>query len=263
LSDTVLSPDWFTTLTNTELPLFLLCQRGAGGATLRACRSWATGSPPWEGGTTQKAQKSQQQYFNAGGNGVAMRIAPHVIIRAGDQRPDLVARVVCDGVTTHGHPRVLVGAAAYAAALHTLLTAEGTLEYGELAAHVEADHSWQNPELVFEALPDEWVDAATRVQPDVISWWETAVHETKELLSRTATGIKSGILGNDLDILEHAGISARPGLTLIGRPPTESESGATAYRPPAARPALRLLLLGRRPRPLPGRRSGRRLDDAK
>jgi ADP-ribosylglycohydrolase len=201
----VLSPDWFTTLIDTELPLFLLYQRGAGGATLRACRSWATGSPPWEGGTTQKAQKIQQQYFNAGGNGVAMRIAPHVIVGAADQRRDLVARVVRDGVTTHGHPRALVGAAAYAAALHILLTAEGTLEYGELAAHVEADECWQIPEMAFKTLPADWVDVATQLQPDVMSWWETAVNETKELLSRTAAGMKSGILGNDLDVLETLG----------------------------------------------------------
>jgi len=201
----VLSPDWFTALIDTELPLFLLYQRGAGGATLRACRSWATGSPPWHGGTTQKARKSQQQYFSAGGNGVAMRIAPHVIVSAADPRRDLVARVVRDGVTTHGHPRALIGAAAYAAALHILLTAEGTLEYGELAAHVEADDSWQIPEIALNALPDEWVDAATQLQPDVISWWETAVNETKELLSRTVTGMKSGILSNDLDVLEALG----------------------------------------------------------
>lgn len=201
----VLSPDWFTTLIDTELPLFLLYQRGAGGATLRACRSWATGAPPWQGGTTQKAQKSQQQYFSAGGNGVAMRIAAHVIVGAAAPRRDLVAQVVRDGITTHGHPRALVGAAAYAAALHILLTAQGTLEYGELPAHVEADDSWQIPEIAFSALPDEWVKTATQLQPDVISWWETAVKETKELLARTATGMRSGILGNDIDVLEALG----------------------------------------------------------
>lgn len=201
----ILSPDWFTTLTDTELPLFLLYQRGAGGATLRACRSWAAGSPPWLGGTTQKARKSQQQYFSAGGNGVAMRIAPHVIVGAADPRRDLVARAVRDGVTTHGHPRALVGAAVYAVALHILLTAKGTLEYGELLARVEADDSWQMPDIAFSALPDGWVDAATQLQPDLISWWETAVNETNELLSRTATGMRAGILGNDFDVLEALG----------------------------------------------------------
>jgi ADP-ribosylglycohydrolase len=201
----ILSPDWFATLIDTELPLFLLYQRGAGGATLRACRSWAAGSPPWQSGTTQKAQKSQQQYFSAGGTGVAMRIASHVIVGAADPRRDLVARVVRDGITTHGHPRALVGAAAYAVALHTLITAKGTLEYGELPARVAEDDSWQTPEVAFSALPEEWIKAASHLQSDLISWWETGVNETKELLSRTTTGMKSGILGNDLDVLEALG----------------------------------------------------------
>lgn len=201
----VLGPDWFTTLTDTELPLFLLYQRGAGGATLRACRAWASGAPPWRGGATQKARKSQEQYFSAGGNGVAMRIAPHVIVGVPNSPRDLVARVVRDGVTTHGHPRALVGAAAYAIALRVLLTTDGTLEYGELAARVEADDSWQIPEIAFSALPDEWVKAATQQQEDLISWWTTAVHETRELLARTETGMRSGILGNDGGMLDALG----------------------------------------------------------
>ncbi|PWK84582.1 ADP-ribosylglycohydrolase [Lentzea atacamensis] len=201
----VLTPDWFAALTDTELPLFLLYQRGAGGATLRACRSWAAGSPPWLGGTTQRASKSQQQYFSAGGNGVAMRIAPHVIVRAAGPRHDLVAQVTRNGVTTHGHPRALVGAAVYAAALHILLTAKGTLEYGELLELLQADDSWQIPEIAFSALPDGWLNAANQLQPDLTTWWETTINETKGLLSRTATGMESGILGNDLDVLEALG----------------------------------------------------------
>lgn len=197
--------DWFATLTNTELPQFLLYQRGAGGATLRSCRSWANGQAPWEGGTTQKAQKAQRQYFAAGGNGVAMRIGPHAIACASGHRDELVARVVTDGAATHGHPRALVGAAAYAVALHLLLTTEGTLEYGELAEAVEADDSWQQPRIALGALPEQWVDAATHLQPDIVAWWETAVHETRQLLSRTQDGMKSGILGNDLDVLEKLG----------------------------------------------------------
>lgn len=197
--------DWFATLTDTELPLFLLYQRGAGGSILRACRSWATGQAPWTGGTTQKAQKAQRQYFSAGGNGVAMRIAPHVIASAAGPRSELVSRVVRDGVTTHGHPRALVGAAAYAVALHLLLTVEGTLEYGELAGEVSADRSWQLPEIAFSAVPESWIEAASQVQPDLTSWWDTAVREALELLSVSREGTRSGILGNDIDVLEQLG----------------------------------------------------------
>nr|WP_271209457.1 ADP-ribosylglycohydrolase family protein [Rhodococcus wratislaviensis] len=197
--------DWFATLTDTELPLFLLYQRGAGGATLRACRSWATGLTPWAGGTTQRAQKAQRLYFSAGGNGVAMRIAPHAIACAAEPRSELVSRVVRDGIATHGHPRALVGAAAYAVALHLLLTVEGTLEYGELAGEVSADTSWQQPEIAFRALPESWVDVASQGQPDLAARWDTAVREVLELLSASRAGTKSGILGNDIDVLEGLG----------------------------------------------------------
>jgi ADP-ribosylglycohydrolase len=200
-----LTPNWFATLVNTELPLFLLYQRGAGGATLRACRSWANGKPPWAGGTSQSARKSQQQYFTAGGNGVAMRIAPHAVVSAADSPRALVARVVRDGIATHGHPRALVGAAAYAAALQMLLTSQGTLEYGQLAERLEADSSWQLPEIALGALPDDWLDAAGRLQPDLNSWWMDGVRESKSLLSRVAASAKTGILGNDLGVLEALG----------------------------------------------------------
>jgi ADP-ribosylglycohydrolase len=201
----VQTTDWFTTLTGTELPLFLLYQRGAGGATLRSCRSWATGHAPWVGGTTQKSQRAQQRYFSAGGNGVAMRIAPHAVVCAASPRDELVARVVKDGIATHGHPRALVGAAAYAVALHRLLTMDGTLEYGELAAEVSADNSWQQPEIAFQALPKAWIDAASQLQDDVLGWWRTAVRDTRELLSMTQQGMKSGVLGNDIDVLAELG----------------------------------------------------------
>lgn len=197
--------DWFAALTDTELPLFLLYQRGAGRATLTACRSWATGQAPWLGGTNQKAKKSQQLYFSAGGNGVAMRIAPHVVACASRPRSELVSRVVKDGITTHGHPRALVGAAAYAVALHLLLTAEGTLEYGELAGEVSADTSWQRPDVVRESLPQAWLDAASGVHPDPENWWGIAVRESLELLALSREGTKAGILGNDLDILNNLG----------------------------------------------------------
>ncbi len=199
------TPDWFATLTRTELPLFLLYQRGAGASTLRACRSWAAGSAPWEGGTSEKSQKAQQRYFSAGGNGVAMRIAPHAVSCGTLDRLELVGRVIKDGVATHGHPRALVGAAAYAVALHKLLTIDGPLEYGSLATELVEDTSWQDAELAMDALPEGWVKAASQFQADVLEWWRTAVDETRELLSLAQRGIESGVLGNDVDVLSGLG----------------------------------------------------------
>ena len=67
---------WFATV---EMPQWPLYQRGGGGAVLRAARAWTKGRPPW---IAQDAKEisAAQRYFDAGGNGVAMRIAPHAIL---------------------------------------------------------------------------------------------------------------------------------------------------------------------------------------
>ena len=61
------SGDWFEALTRRELPLFLLYSRGAGGATLRACRAWATGLEPWVSGKAQKVPKGGRVVLPGGG----------------------------------------------------------------------------------------------------------------------------------------------------------------------------------------------------
>ncbi|AWT24861.1 hypothetical protein Csp1_00230 [Corynebacterium provencense] len=199
------SEDWFAALTRRELPLFLLYSRGAGGATLRACRTWSTGPEPWVSGTTQKSQKATEMYFRAGGNGVAMRIAPHVIMHATRPIEELVARVVQNGIATHGHPRALVGAAVYAVALHVLVSTEGTLEFGELPARVEADRSWQSPEMLLTNVPSEWMDAAAEQNRNFMGNWTDTVNEMVGMLSLVEDVARAGTRGDDLGTLERLG----------------------------------------------------------
>ena len=62
-------------------------------------------------------------YLSAGGNGVAMRIQPHVwasFDSASD--PKHLVDLLRDGVITHGHPRALVGAVLHAVALGRVMT---------------------------------------------------------------------------------------------------------------------------------------------
>ena len=199
------SEDWFEALTRRELPLFLLYSRGAGGATLRACRTWAAGFAPWVSSRTQKSQKATEAYFRAGGNGVAMRIAPHVIAHATSPTEELVARVVQDGVATHGHPRALVGAAAYAVALHVLVNSEGTLEFGELPALVGADKSWQFPEMLLKNVSLEWTDTAAEQTRDLIGSWTSTVNEMLGMLSLVEDVAQAGTRGDDLGTLDRLG----------------------------------------------------------
>lgn len=94
-----------------ELTVWPSYALGGGRASKAAAANLAKRSTPWFG-----------NFFDgwsaAGGNGVAMRIQPHVWAAP---RPATVGShlldVLVNGITTHGHPRALVGAAIHAAAL--------------------------------------------------------------------------------------------------------------------------------------------------
>lgn len=56
-------------------------------------------------------------FFNAGGNGVAMRVLPHAIMGYKLDFGYTAHNILLDGIATHGHPLALVGALAYGYAL--------------------------------------------------------------------------------------------------------------------------------------------------
>ena len=88
-------PAWWKAFTRVELPLWMLYERGGGGATKRAAAAWTGGSPPWK----SSKRESIGRYFEAGGNGVAMRVLPHALFLAGRDDPaTLMHDVVLDGV---------------------------------------------------------------------------------------------------------------------------------------------------------------------
>ena len=87
------------------------------------------------------------RYFEAGGNGVAMRVLPHAVLHADAEEPAAMLKdVVVDGAATHGHPRALVGAAAYAYAAWWLLRAQHTVGFGELlTVLLDTSSTWGLP----------------------------------------------------------------------------------------------------------------------
>ena len=119
---------WGTYFRQVELPAWLEYQRGGGGATKRAAKVWAKGISPWDERNDEKLIRS---YYMAGGNGVVMRIMPHVIKNEEDIEY-IMKQVLLNGMYTHGHPRALVGAMLYAYSLAYIFSLETTLEYGEL-----------------------------------------------------------------------------------------------------------------------------------
>lgn len=199
---------WVRWLTRVELPTWLLYPRGAGRAVMAAARAWADGHPPWISGDSrsQRGGDPVAAYFKAGANGVAMRAAPHVAVTVTKDTAVTLARVVTDGITTHGHPRALVGAVVHALALRHALLRQGVLEYGDLIETLIEDRSWQDADWLSNALPSEWTRAfETTTHQPVMTGWKTAVHETRELLQIAQRSLARAALANDEQTLEALG----------------------------------------------------------
>jgi ADP-ribosylglycohydrolase len=196
----VAGASWWTHFTRNELPLWTLYQRGGGGATRRAASSWLRGTPPWE----QSESSALEQYFNAGGNGVAMRVIPHAVFHAQAEDPDeLLKDVLRDGVATHGHPRALVGAAAYAYAAWWLLRVQHTVGFGELLkVMLDSSSMWGNLQPFLES---QWFDAANNSLHDYKKHWNTVVGEMCKLLQLAQIELEKGALADDEDVLTRMG----------------------------------------------------------
>ena len=129
-----------------ELPVWLSYALGGGRASKAAARNLGKPSTLWYANTFA-------DWTNAGGNGAAMRIQPHVWA-SHDLEGDYMLDVIADTVCTHGHPRAIVGACFHAATLAHCLH-NGTVPDAEtctdIAAHVGdavqliEDHSTLGP----------------------------------------------------------------------------------------------------------------------
>ncbi len=103
-----------------ELPVWLVYALGAGRGTKAAATSLVQPNRSW---STNVFATRQARYIDAGGNGAAMRIQPHVwAAREWESTPatfvpDVVKNVLC----THGHPRAFVGAVVHALCLRYCL----------------------------------------------------------------------------------------------------------------------------------------------
>jgi len=196
--------DWWACLSQRELPLFTVYNRGAGGSMLRAAAQWRRGTKPWEATDAEQLHS----YFQSGANGAAMRMLPHAIWHAlsGDSTA-LAADVLCDTLLTHGHPRAAIGARLYAQAALTLLRTSETLRYGDLIEQVLADRPvWG----VVPRIPIEgWLQKYERSGASFSADWEKTVEETTALLGIAREGLARGALADDREVLQRLGCFSR------------------------------------------------------
>ncbi len=228
--------DWWSHWTDCELPLWLLYERGGGGASKRAAQAWNRGRSPW---SSEAKPADIQKYFSAGGNGVAMRVMPHVLIDLAESFDPIATAIVADGLCTHGHPRALVGALAYGYALWVALHERGVLGFGELVERtLEDEDRWGR----FPSLPaqlDDWQRQAEVAQPRYPQVWEGTLKEMRALLGICKDSLGRGSLAVDQKTLEEIGafdkqtngagtIAAAASLFLASRYAPEPRVGLTA-----------------------------------
>jgi ADP-ribosylglycohydrolase len=199
---------WWEHLTQFELPAWTLYELGGGGAVKRAAQGWAKGQAPWEA----KKSGDRQRYFGAGANGVAMRILPHAIFGAEDATFERVcARIVADGLTTHGHPRALVGGLVAGYAMWSALRWSGKVHYGELIdSCLSGREAWSRlPESALAPGWRELAEESPRTPFEAI--WDQTCEEMAALLSLCKDAIERGSIARDGDVLADLGAFGKEG----------------------------------------------------
>lgn len=190
--------NWSKYFNKVELPAWLIYERGGGGATKRAAGKLSNGILPWK--LDQLKVEEVTSYFNAGGNGVTMRILPHVY-NAHDNLNRITHDVFLNGISTHGHPRALLSAIIYAHAMHYLIHKSDSLKYGEVISYlIENINLWSEfPKL---NKMDEWFEAAQFSTNNMyLDEWEKTSFELLNGLKIIQNALQMGMLDNTHDTL--------------------------------------------------------------
>ncbi|RKP46975.1 ADP-ribosylglycohydrolase family protein [Trinickia fusca] len=193
---------WWEHFARVELPFWTCYERGGGGATKRAANSWLAGVAPWD----SDAKDVAKRYFEAGGNGAAMRVLPHCVSHARDDDFSALARdILADGVTTHGHPRALVGALAFGYILWNSFKRVDTLDYGSLVRRCVEETT------VWGVLPDishqwpSWLPATLEHVQDFNGLWLLTISEIVSLCRHAMDGLEAGVLSDDMVVMKELG----------------------------------------------------------
>lgn len=170
------------TFARIELPVWPSYGLGGGRASKAAAKNLGASNVLWYANTFAG-------WHNAGGNGAAMRIQPHVWASS-DLDGGYLLDVIIDSVCTHGHPRAIVGACFHASTLaHCLRTGTApTLdECGGIAANLGDAHSLIKGHQSLGAM---WVGLWERESGKLFQevWQETVV-ELCDAIDQSAAAV--------------------------------------------------------------------------
>ncbi len=158
------------TFARVELPVWPSYALGGGRASKAAAKNLATQNTLWYANNFSGC-------YEAGGNGAAMRIQPHVWASPDLERAYLLD-VVTDSICTHSHPRAIVGACFHASTLaHCLRTGSppDLDECFEIAAGLGTAHSLIK---THQSLSSVWLGLWERSNNKVFAnEWRATVRE--------------------------------------------------------------------------------------
>ena len=190
---------WWEHFTQVELPFWSVYERGGGGATKRAVESWLDGVMPW---SSNRKPQDVKRYYDAGGNGVAMRVLPHVLFLGEKEFPKIATNIFLDGIATHGHPRALLGALAYGFALWVAFRKDSKLAYGELVEELIKNVDLWSALPATPSIPSEWQSQAEKYLQDYMKLWGAAKAELMGYLEVCRAELSKGALILDDDVLK-------------------------------------------------------------
>lgn len=190
---------WWEHFTQVELPFWSVYERGGGGATKRAVESWLDGVMPW---SSNRKPQDVKRYYDAGGNGVAMRVLPHVLFLGEKEFPKIATNIFLGGIATHGHPRALLGALAYGFALWVAFRKDSKLAYGELVEELIKNVDLWSALPATPSIPSEWQSQAEKYLQDYMKLWGAAKAELMGYLEVCRAELSKGALILDDDVLK-------------------------------------------------------------
>lgn len=170
-----------------ELPVWLAYALGGGTSTKSAASNLAKPSTSWFVNT-------YRGWLDAGGNGAAMRVQPHVWAAPNLEDPahfllDAMRNAIC----THAHPVALVGAVIHALALaHTMSTGR-VPEPADLTRLCEIAHELPTILSGDPEVGHYWITSWERQSRQTFAdAWALVVKESFEFISRAANAIGRG-----------------------------------------------------------------------
>lgn len=185
-----------------ELPVWLSYALGGGRATKAAAANLGKPKSLWYANTFRG-------WVDAGGNGAAMRVQPHVWA-ASDLDGGYMLDVITDSVCTHGHPRAIVGACFHAATLAHCLrdgAVPGPSQWEEIAGSLD-----DAPSLIEDHPPvgSTWVSLWEQETGELLrDAWRVTVDELRAAISEAADRTNGAASTSEA----YHEISARLGLT--------------------------------------------------